>query len=181
MKLRILAFVLALLLIALPAMAETREGAMEINGGFETVTETKYENPIVGFAFWFDASAFTILWDSLQDVQGQLMVQLNTESGVPAYVTAELPGKYSAGALEFLNQKPILDGVDASAISAVQTAFTEGAASVSYVTAHDDTTAREYFAIEKGDKALVLYATWAADDAAAAARINHLVSTFDLK
>ena len=178
---KILALTLAMLLLALPALAEDRYTTIEVEGMPEILAETKYENTDVGFTFWYTPDTFTVLWDTLSDAQGQLMIHCAEESGVPVFITVELPEKTGMSGLAYLQNKPVADNVPASSLHEIQTAMTEGGDTLYFRAGHDDTTYYEYYLVQKNGKELQLFTSYALEMADGyGTRIDHLVSTFSL-
>lgn len=182
MKIRVLALALALILLAAPALAEDRYSTIEVAGATEIIAETKYENAAVGLSFWYTPTSFSVLWDSLSDPQGQLMIHCNDETGVPIFITVELPEKSGLQGVAYLESKPVQDGLEAGALSAIQTAMTENGGILMYRTCNEDTSCHAYYVLQGNGRELQLYTNYALELADNyGVRINHLISTFALQ
>ncbi|MBR1584840.1 MAG: hypothetical protein IJ662_04810 [Clostridia bacterium] len=182
MNIRVIALVLALTLLAVPALAESRQTVIEVESTPVSITEMKYENAAVGFSFWYDPAVFTVLWDTLDDPQGQLMIHGQEEEGAPVFLTVELPEKTGLSGDDYLAQRPAQDGVPAASLSETQIYMTEGGAALHVRTGYDSEMYFEYYLIRSGSKELQLYTSYSLNAIQSAGpRIAHLVSTFDVR
>lgn len=180
MKIRLLALALVLMLLSVPALAEDRFSTIEVEGAAEIVHETKYEGT-AGLSFWYDDSRFAVLWDTLDDPQGQLFISFLVSDGFASYVTVELPVKTGLYGTAYLEQRPLQDAVPAASLSPIETRMTEEGVTLSLRTAYDDTTCYKYILLQKNGKELQLFATYSLEAAEGlGVRIDHMVSTFGL-
>ena len=182
MKKRIFALALALMLLSVPALAEEKWAVVEINGAPVVFSETKYENITVGFSFWYQSDLFAVLWDSLEDAQGQLMIHGNEVNGAPVFITVELPAKSGLSGTAYLEQRPLTEGIAIPSLGGVEQGMTESGDLLLMRTGYNETSCFAYYVIQNGSKELQLYTTYslsAMNDLGV--RISHLVSTFHLQ
>ena len=178
---RLAALALALLLLSASAGAEERYSTVEVNGMTEVLGEIKYENPDAGFVCWYAPGFFSLLWDTLADPQGQLMLYCSRAEGAPAYLTAERPEKNGLKGKAFLKAAAGEDGIPEDALSPIETYKSPEGDTFQFLSGTLDGIRYEYYSVRKKGKELLLRARCpeAAPDGLGV-RLSHAVFSFDL-
>ena len=104
---RLCSALLILLLAVGPALAETRDTVIYLEGEPEPVTETLYETPW-GFSFWYDAELFTV--DAGQSESGESLMISPKDSELPIYLEIMTPKAVGVPAERYLE----INGMDES-------------------------------------------------------------------
>lgn len=79
---------LAVLFLAFPAQARTREAVYTAEGEEETVVETLYRSSL-GFSFWYDADLFRV--DETMSEDGLSLIVFPKSGDLPVYLEIMLP------------------------------------------------------------------------------------------
>lgn len=179
---RLLSLTLALLLLAAPALADERFSTVEVNGMTEVLGEIKYENPDAGFVCWYAPGFFSLLWDTLDDPQGQLMLYGSRGEGSPVYLTAERPEKSGLKGKAFLAAAPREDGVPEDTLTAIETNKSPQGDTFQFLSGVLGDSRYEYYSVRKKGKELLLRVRCPiVDPDGWGVRLSHAVFSFDLR
>lgn len=186
MKKRVAALALAWALLSAPALGEERYSTVEVNGMPEILAETRYQNIGVGFSCWYAPGFFSLLWDTLSDPQGQLMLHGSPENGDPVFLTAENPKKTGLSGDAFLTEAPLRDGLSKDSLTEIESYRSPQGDTFRYRAGYDGGFCYEYYSVKKtinkkSRELLLRTCCPVLDPEGYGVRLSHAVFSFDLE